>query len=48
SGGEATAAKLTAARDLGVPVVVVRRPPLPQGTTAVPDVPGALAWLGLG
>lgn len=26
SGGEATAAKLTAARDLALPVVVVRRP----------------------
>ncbi|MFG3661632.1 cobalt-precorrin-6A reductase [Streptomyces sp. NPDC047706] len=46
SGGAATAAKLTAARDLGVPVVVVRRPPLPQGAAAVPDVPGVLAWLG--
>lgn len=46
SGGEATAAKLTAARELGVPVVVVRRPPLPSGVTAVADVPGALAWLG--
>ncbi|MEV5430382.1 cobalt-precorrin-6A reductase [Streptomyces sp. NPDC052701] len=47
SGGEATAAKLTAARDLGLPVVVVRRPPLPAGTPAVPDVAGALAFLGL-
>ncbi|GAA3308749.1 hypothetical protein GCM10020295_71590 [Streptomyces cinereospinus] len=45
SGGAATAAKLTAARELGVPVVIVRRPPLPPGATAVPDVPGALAWL---
>ncbi|MEV7994826.1 cobalt-precorrin-6A reductase [Streptomyces sp. NPDC086077] len=48
SGGAATAAKLTAARELGVPVVVVRRPPLPQDAAAVPDVPGALAWLGAG
>ncbi|MEU6810157.1 cobalt-precorrin-6A reductase [Streptomyces sp. NPDC046831] len=45
SGGEATAAKLTAARELGLPVVVVRRPPLPDGLTAVPDVAGALAAL---
>ncbi|MET7918114.1 cobalt-precorrin-6A reductase [Streptomyces avermitilis] len=47
SGGAATSAKLTAARELGLPVVVVRRPPLPEGMTAVPDVAGALARLGL-
>ncbi|MPY54759.1 cobalt-precorrin-6A reductase [Streptomyces acidicola] len=47
SGGEATAAKLVAARDLGLPVVVVRRPPLPPGVTAVPGIPQALSWLGL-
>ncbi|MFE1751627.1 cobalt-precorrin-6A reductase [Streptomyces anandii] len=47
SGGEATAAKLTAARKLGLPVVVVGRPPLPYGVTAVPDVPAALARLCL-
>ncbi|MFF3905931.1 cobalt-precorrin-6A reductase [Streptomyces sp. NPDC001848] len=48
SGGTATAAKLAAARHLGLPVVVIRRPPLPQGVTAVPDVPRALNCLGLG
>ncbi|MFF3333041.1 cobalt-precorrin-6A reductase [Streptomyces sp. NPDC002888] len=48
SGGEATAAKLTASRHLGLPVVVVRRPPLPEGVPVVPDVPEALARLGLG
>jgi precorrin-6A/cobalt-precorrin-6A reductase len=31
SGGPATAAKLTAARRAGLPVVVIRRPPAPQG-----------------
>ncbi|MGN7142591.1 precorrin-6A/cobalt-precorrin-6A reductase, partial [Streptomyces pseudogriseolus] len=45
SGGAATSAKLTAARDLGLPVVVVRRPPLPEGITALPDVPAALERL---
>lgn len=48
SGGDATAAKLTAARDLALPVVVVRRPPLPDGVTTAPDVPSALALLDLG
>ncbi len=47
SGGSATAAKLTAARELALPVVVVRRPDLPEGVTAVPDVTTALARLGL-
>ncbi|MEU6537917.1 cobalt-precorrin-6A reductase [Streptomyces sp. NPDC047000] len=47
SGGAATAAKLTAARDLGLPVVMVRRPPLPAGVTAVPDAASALRLLGL-
>ncbi|MGW5213203.1 cobalt-precorrin-6A reductase [Streptomyces sp. NPDC004051] len=46
SGGTATSAKLTAARELGLPVVVVRRPPLPQGVSPVPDVPSALERLG--
>jgi precorrin-6A/cobalt-precorrin-6A reductase len=46
SGGPMTAAKLTAARDLGVHVVMVARPPLPPGSTAVATVPEALRWLG--
>jgi precorrin-6A/cobalt-precorrin-6A reductase len=47
SGGGATAAKLTAARELCLPVVVVQRPPLPQAVTTVPDVAGVLTWLDL-
>ncbi|MDO0910069.1 cobalt-precorrin-6A reductase [Streptomyces sp. DT2A-34] len=47
SGGEATSAKLTAARRLALPVVVVRRPPLPEGVAAVPDVSRVLERLGL-
>lgn len=45
SGGPATAAKLTAARNLGLPVVVVRRPPPPDGVPVVHDVPSALRLL---
>ncbi|MEU6355487.1 cobalt-precorrin-6A reductase [Streptomyces sp. NPDC047072] len=47
SGGAATSAKLTAARELALPVVVVRRPPLPEGVTAVFDVAGVREWLAL-
>jgi precorrin-6A/cobalt-precorrin-6A reductase len=43
SGGPTTA-KLTAARDAGIPVVIIRRPALPGGQTA-PDVDGAMGWL---
>ncbi|HWD77133.1 MAG TPA: cobalt-precorrin-6A reductase [Solirubrobacteraceae bacterium] len=43
SGGSLTAAKLDAARELGLPVIVVRRPPRPAGD-AVTDVAAALAW----
>lgn len=45
SGGDATAAKLVAARQLGIPVVMVDRPPLPAGVRVVESVPRALAWL---
>jgi precorrin-6A/cobalt-precorrin-6A reductase len=44
SGGAATAGKLAAARALGLPVVLVARPPRPAGLI-VPDAAGALAWL---
>ncbi|HEX5366510.1 MAG TPA: cobalt-precorrin-6A reductase [Acidimicrobiales bacterium] len=45
SGGQATAAKLAAARSLGVPVVMVRRPPPPPGPVACSPA-DAVAWLG--
>ncbi|MFD9488503.1 cobalt-precorrin-6A reductase [Streptomyces sp. NPDC059991] len=45
SGGPATAAKLTAARELGLPVVVVRRPGPPAGVRTAPDVHTVLALL---
>jgi precorrin-6A/cobalt-precorrin-6A reductase len=46
SGGPMTAAKLTAARNLGVHVVMVTRPPLPPGSAVAAAVPEALRWLG--
>lgn len=45
SGGEMTQAKLAAARERGLPVIVVARPPRPAGQT-VQTVAEALAWLG--
>ncbi|MEU2288143.1 cobalt-precorrin-6A reductase [Streptomyces sp. NPDC013178] len=45
SGGAATAPKLTAAREAGLPVVVVRRPPVPASVPVVPDPEGAARWL---
>lgn len=44
AGGDATAAKLAAAREAAIPVVMIRRPTSPA-TPAVPDVAGALDWL---
>ncbi|WIX82947.1 cobalt-precorrin-6A reductase [Amycolatopsis carbonis] len=44
SGGSMTAAKLTAARELGLPVVVVRRPPRPA-TAEVAAVTEAVDWV---
>lgn len=45
SGGAMTAAKLAAARQLGLPVVLVRRPPLPEGVPTVATVEDARAWV---
>ena len=44
SGGEATYAKLAAARALGLPVIMLRRPPPPPGPL-VATVAAALDWL---
>ena len=44
SGGAATYAKIAAARGLGLPVVMVRRPSLPEAER-VADVAGAMAWI---
>jgi precorrin-6A/cobalt-precorrin-6A reductase len=44
SGGKATAAKLQAARERGLPVVIVQRPELPLAERA-PSPEAALAWL---
>ncbi|MGH3167287.1 MAG: cobalt-precorrin-6A reductase [Trebonia sp.] len=48
SGGSMTAAKLQAARDLGVQVVMVARPPLPDGAAVVATVPEAVEWVSEG
>jgi len=45
SGGTMTAAKLQAARDLGVQVIMVQRPPPPPGSAVVATVPEALQWI---
>ncbi|WP_237551467.1 MULTISPECIES: cobalt-precorrin-6A reductase [unclassified Streptomyces] len=45
SGGAATAPKLVAAREAGIPVVVVRRPPVPEGVEAAATVVEAAAWV---
>ena len=44
SGGTMTTAKLVAARERGIPVVVVRRPERP-GVRTVEDVPAAVSWV---
>ncbi len=44
SGGDATAAKLDAARALCLPVLLVARPPAPE-PPVVPNAAAALAWL---
>lgn len=45
SGGDMTVAKLTAARELCIPVVLVRRPPMPDGVAVVATVEEARDWI---
>jgi precorrin-6A/cobalt-precorrin-6A reductase len=46
SGGAATRAKITAARRLGLPVIMIRRPPLEPGPKAR-TIAAALEWIGV-
>lgn len=46
SGGALTEAKLAAANDLGVAVVMIERPPLPAGVQTASTVEEAVAWVG--
>lgn len=45
SGGDMTRPKLDAAAALGIPVVMVHRPPLPPGIRTVATVEDAVAWV---
>lgn len=44
SGGTATEAKLTAARNLGIPVILIKRPPRPDGLH-VETASEAMGWI---
>ncbi len=44
AGGAASATKLVAARQLGLPVLMIRRPPVPAGVAVVETAEEALAW----
>ncbi|MFB8279349.1 cobalt-precorrin-6A reductase [Nocardia colli] len=45
SGGDQTDAKLTAARRAGLPVVMIDRPPLPEGAAIMENVAQVWDWL---
>ena len=44
SGGAATYAKIMAARELGIPIIMVQRPASPEGEK-VTSIEDAIAWL---
>lgn len=44
AGGDASRTKLTAARALGIPVLMIRRPPPPKGAQITDSVDAAVAW----
>ncbi len=44
SGGDATYAKIVAARELGIPIIMVQRPQMPEGDK-VTSIQQAIAWL---
>lgn len=46
SGGDATYAKIIAARELEIPIVMVQRPAMPEGQKVV-SIEEAIAWLNL-
>lgn len=45
SGGDMTRAKLAAATEIGVPLIMVSRPPLPAGVQVVRTVQAAVDWV---
>jgi precorrin-6A/cobalt-precorrin-6A reductase len=45
SGGPLTEAKLDAARDLDIDVIMIERPSLPSGVAVVSSVQEALVWV---
>lgn len=45
SGGKLTSAKLQAARERGIPVIMVDRPPVPEGVDVVSTVDACATWL---
>lgn len=48
SGGDAAYGKIAAARALGIPVILVARPPLPKAAETAASVAEAVAWLDHG